>query len=174
MLFLACLILLAQTTNSQWSDDDYSFSAPVGAGKGSVYAIQGSGRITGVRMWESYNSYVTGIQLRYGYLWSQIAGYRRGQVQELLLYDDEAIVQLAGKYLHNIQSLVFTTNMSRSLYAGQPSGYSFNMYPHSKKAELRFISGRHSSGIASIGAHWGVVTDPHGIHNANTNDTSSY
>ncbi|XP_077447226.1 zymogen granule membrane protein 16-like [Stigmatopora argus] len=168
MLFLVFSLLLVPFANSQtvpelsvpvgWGKE-FSFSAPVGSGSGSSFAIQGSERITGIRIWENYNSYITGIQLRYGYMWSEMAGYARGNIQEMLLYENEAIVQVAGKYTHYIQSLVFTTNMSRSLSAGQPSGHSFNMYPHTKKAELRFISGRQQYGITSIGAHWGVLAD---------------
>ncbi|XP_077599096.1 zymogen granule membrane protein 16-like [Stigmatopora nigra] len=178
ILFLVSSLLLMPFANSQTPDEysfsvpfgsrkEYSFSVPVGSGKGTSYAIQGSGRITGIRVWENYNGHITGIQLRYGYMWSEMAGYARGNVQEMLLYENEVIVQVAGKYTHNIQSLVFSTNMSRSLSAGQPSGHSFNMYPHTKKAELRFISGRQQNGITSIGAHWGVFTDhknPQSLH----------
>ncbi|XP_057684340.1 zymogen granule membrane protein 16-like [Corythoichthys intestinalis] len=170
MFVLLCILLLVGSASSQWKDDDYSFSLPVGNPHGHTYVIQRPGRITGVRVWALYNSRITGIQLRNGYSWSHIAGYTTGPVQEMLLYENEAIVQLSGKYSYRIDSLIFTTNMGRSLYAGQPRGNSFNMYPHSKKAELRFISGRQSGGIFTIGAHWGVVTDP----NANTNNTNTY
>ncbi|XP_057684406.1 zymogen granule membrane protein 16-like [Corythoichthys intestinalis] len=170
MFVLLCIMLLVGSASSQWEDDDYSFTAPVGGQRGSTYAIQRPGRITGIRMWENYNNYIAGIQLRYGYSWSDIVGRARGAVQEMLLFENEAIVQLSGKHINWVYSLAFTTNMGRSLYAGQPRGYSFNMYPHSKKAELRFISGRQSSSIVSIGAHWGVVTDP----NANSNSTNTY
>ncbi|XP_072226264.1 zymogen granule membrane protein 16-like [Leuresthes tenuis] len=135
----------------------YSFSPAVGSGSGSTYSITGEGRITAVRVWEYYNNYIYGFQFRYGFRWSPVVGYISGQLQEIEFFDDEAIVQISGKYSHYIQSLVFTTNKGRSLQAGQPSGHSFNMYPAHRDAELRFISGRVHGGISSIEAHWVVL-----------------
>ncbi|XP_077363351.1 zymogen granule membrane protein 16-like [Festucalex cinctus] len=158
--FLAITALADDPTDAQ----DYSFSPHVGSGRGLSYAITGKGRITGVRVWEAYNNYIYGLQLRYGYTWNRPIGYQYGRVQEINLFDDEAIVELSGKYAHFIQSLVFTTNLGRCLYAGQPRGHSFNMYPNAEKAELRFISGRFHGAITSIGAHWAVVSKPNGTN----------
>ncbi|XP_057684310.1 zymogen granule membrane protein 16-like [Corythoichthys intestinalis] len=164
MRWLTFISLLSVTALADYPpdiDDYFSFSKHVGSGVGISYGIVGKGRITGVRVWEANNNYIYGIQLRYGYAWTNITGYPYGQVQEMKLFEGEAIVQLSGKYSHYVQSLVFTTNMGRSLFAGQPRGHSFNMYPRKEKAELRFISGRYNGAITSIGAHWGVVSDPY-------------
>ncbi|XP_024154240.1 zymogen granule membrane protein 16-like [Oryzias melastigma] len=137
----------------------YSYSPSVGSGSGSSYTLTGEGRITAVRVWEYYRGHIYGIQFRYGYTWSNIAGYTYGAPQQMELYDGEAIVQISGKYSHYLQTIIFVTNRGRSLYAGQPSGTSFNMYPEHQESELVFISGRYHGGISSMGAHWAVV-DP--------------
>ncbi|XP_036372212.1 zymogen granule membrane protein 16-like [Megalops cyprinoides] len=138
----------------------YSYSPAVGSGSGSPYSTEGVGRITAVRIWENYSSYIQGIQLRYEYSWGPVIGRSSGTEQEILLFDGEAIIQVSGKYQqHNyIYQLVFTTNRGRSLLAGQASGLSFNFYPAHSESELRFISGRQNgNGITSLGAHWGMV-----------------
>ncbi|KAJ8409863.1 hypothetical protein AAFF_G00219220 [Aldrovandia affinis] len=140
----------------------YSYSSAVGGGSGSSYATEGEGRITGVRIWENYNSYIRGIQLRYDYIWAPVVGNNQGTEKEIMLFDGEAIVQISGKFEHYnyIYMLVFTTSRGRSLYAGQPRGYNFNFYANHKESELRLISGRYNgAGITSIGAHWGMVYD---------------
>ncbi|RVE67195.1 hypothetical protein OJAV_G00114610 [Oryzias javanicus] len=137
----------------------YSYSPAVGSGSGSSYTLTGMGRITAIRIWESYNNYVTGIQFRYGYVWSEIAGYLSGSPVEMELLDGEAVVQISGKYSSYLQHVVFTTNRGRFVHAGQPSGNSFNMYPRHRRAELASISGRRAGPITSLGAHWAVV-DP--------------
>ncbi|XP_061681153.1 zymogen granule membrane protein 16-like [Syngnathoides biaculeatus] len=160
---LVLLPLLAVTAFGDYQNEyqSYSFSSQVGSGQGRSYAITGNGRITGVRVWEANNNYIYGLQIRYGYTWTNVTGYTYGQQQEMILFEDEAIVQLSGKYAHYIQSLVFTTNLGRSLFAGQPQGHTFNMYPTNEKAELRFLSGRVHGAITAIGAHWAVVSDSH-------------
>ncbi|XP_040909536.1 zymogen granule membrane protein 16-like [Toxotes jaculatrix] len=159
MFFATIFVLLAVSALADSQSQLYSFSSPVGSGSGSPYTITGEGRITAIRVWEYYSNYIRGFQFRYGFIWSPVAGYQYGQPQEMELRDGEAIVQISGKHAHYLQSVVFTTNMGRSLYAGQPSGHSFNMYPTNAQAELRFISGRVHGGITSIGAHW-AVADP--------------
>ncbi|XP_077405821.1 zymogen granule membrane protein 16-like [Vanacampus margaritifer] len=158
--FLSITALADDSTDSQ----SYSFSPHVGSGLGLSYALTGNGRITGVRVWEAYNNFIYGLQLRFGYTWNRPIGYQYGHILEINLFDDEAIVELSGKYAHYIQSLVFTTNLGRSLHAGQPRGHSFNMHPITEKAELRFISGRFHGAITSIGAHWAVVSEPYGTN----------
>ncbi|XP_069032568.1 zymogen granule membrane protein 16-like [Embiotoca jacksoni] len=137
----------------------YSFSPPVGTAVGSPYFVIGDGRITAIRVWEAYNRNIKGFQFRYGFVWSPVAGYRTSRLQELKLFDGETIVQISGKYAYFLQTVAFVTNRGRSLFVGQPHGYSYNMYPTNNQAELRFISGRSHGSITSIGAHWALV-DP--------------
>ncbi|XP_047461769.1 zymogen granule membrane protein 16-like [Mugil cephalus] len=159
MLFFVVLTLLASSAGAEFLPQFFSFSPPVGSGSGSSYSITGEGRITAVRVWEYYSGYIRGFQFRYGFIWSPIAGYQYGNSHTFELFDDEAIIQISGKYAHYLQSLVITTTRGRSMYVGQPSGHSFNLYPTHKQAELRFISGRFHGGITSIGAHWAIL-DP--------------
>ncbi|XP_070768564.1 zymogen granule membrane protein 16-like [Enoplosus armatus] len=137
----------------------YSYSRAVGGGSGTSFSTEGQGRITAVRVWETSNSYITGLQLRYDYLWSPKIGRSYGTTQELNLFEGEVIVQVSGKYHTNfIYQLIFATSMGRSLIVGQPTRNSFNFYPIHKDAELRMLSGRATtSGITSLAAHWGVV-----------------
>ncbi|XP_070778398.1 zymogen granule membrane protein 16-like [Enoplosus armatus] len=151
------LALLAACALAEVQPQHYSFSPSVGSGSGSSYSITGEGRITAIRVWEAYNNFIYGFQIRYGFVWSPIVGSKSGEAKEMELFDGEAFVQISGKYAHYVQSVVFTTNRGRSLLAGQPTGHSFNMYPAHMQAELRFISGRVHGAITSIGAHWGVV-----------------
>ncbi|XP_013983136.1 zymogen granule membrane protein 16-like isoform X2 [Salmo salar] len=154
--------------------DPYSYSSAVGQGGGTPFASYGEGHITGVRVWETnnnyyyyyyyyyYNSiaYISGFQLRYGSTWSPVFGREGGEKQEMELFNDEAIVEVSGKYnpADYICYLVLTTNMGRTLSAGQPSQVSFNFYPANMGNELRLLSGRfNGAGITSIGAHWGLV-----------------
>uniref|UniRef100_A0A4W5RGW3 Jacalin-type lectin domain-containing protein n=1 Tax=Hucho hucho TaxID=62062 RepID=A0A4W5RGW3_9TELE len=166
--------------------DPYSYSSAVGQGGGTPFASSGEGRITGVRMWETnnnyyyyyyYNSnaYISGFQLRYGNTWSPVFGHEGGEKQEMELFNDETIVEVSGKYnpADYICYLVLTTNMGRTLSAGQPSQISFNFYPANMGNELRLLSGRfNGAGITSLGAHWGLVY-MEGAGNSTGNSTSS-
>ncbi|XP_070691963.1 zymogen granule membrane protein 16-like [Pempheris klunzingeri] len=137
----------------------YSFSRAVGGGSGTSFSTEGEGRITAVRVWEISNSYITGVQLCYDHIWSPRIGRTFGKAHELVLYDEEVIIQVSGKYHSNyIYHLIFGTSRGRSLIAGQPYQTSFNFYPVHADAELRMLSGTYNvNGITSLAAHWGVV-----------------
>ncbi|GLD57378.1 zymogen granule membrane protein 16-like protein, partial [Lates japonicus] len=164
MFSVAIFALLVASAFAAPQPQFYSFSPSVGSGSGSSYSIIGEERITAIRVWEAYSSNIRGFQFRYGSIWSSIAGYKYGEAQEMELFDDEAIIQISGKYGHYLQWMVFTTNKGRSLYVGQPYGHSFNMYPTNSEAELRFISGRVHGAITSIQAHWAVVDTSSNSH----------
>ncbi|XP_019946805.2 zymogen granule membrane protein 16 [Paralichthys olivaceus] len=134
---------------------NYSFSGSIG-GSGNSFASDGKGRITAVRVWEIQGQYITGIQLRYDYIWSKVLGRVYGTVNEMPLFDGEAIVQLSGKYHSNyIYQVIFVTSRGRFLIVGQPYQKSFNFYPTYPDTELRMLSGRtNGNGITSMGAHW--------------------
>ncbi|XP_074543373.1 zymogen granule membrane protein 16-like [Halichoeres trimaculatus] len=157
MHYIILAALLSACVLADVQDQYYSFSQSIGSGSGNPYRLIGEGRITAVRVWEGYNSYIYGFQIKYGFVWSPVVGYTHGDQQEIELQADEAIIQISGKYAHYLQSVVFTTSKGRTLQAGQPSGISFNMYPEHPMAELRFISGRYSGGITSLQAHWGIT-----------------
>ncbi|XP_061838596.1 zymogen granule membrane protein 16-like [Nerophis lumbriciformis] len=154
---IVVVTLLIFCTVSDVHPQMFSLSLPVGPGGGVSFSLTGEGRITAVRVWERYNNYIEGLQIRYGPIWSPVVGRQSGAGKDLELFDGEAIIQISGKYTSSLQSVLFVTNCSRSLQAGQPRGHSFNMYPQSKEAELRFISGQVRNGFTSFGAHWVVV-----------------
>ncbi|KAM9851850.1 zymogen granule membrane protein 16-like [Aulostomus maculatus] len=137
----------------------YSYSEDVGGGSGSSFSTEGQGRVTAIRVWEINSQYITGIQLRYNYIWSERIGREVNEPTEIELFDGETIVQVSGKYSSSyIYQLIFVTSMGRSLIVGQPTQFSFNFYPAHQEAELRLLSGRfNGNGITSLGAHWGVV-----------------
>ncbi|KAK7899407.1 hypothetical protein WMY93_020260 [Mugilogobius chulae] len=156
---LASSALLAFATEEQ----HYSFSPLAGSNSGTPFSLTGEERITGVRVWDN-GGYIYGLQFRYGAIWSSIIGNSYGRVEEILLYDDEAIIQVSGKYSHYIHAVVFVTNRGRSLFAGQFSGISFNMYPEFEGAELRFISGTLHGSLTGLSAHWAVVSQDSNEH----------
>ncbi|XP_012725908.1 zymogen granule membrane protein 16 [Fundulus heteroclitus] len=154
------LTIFALLVAYAWAEDShYSFSPSVGSGSGTSFSITGEERITAIRVWELYGNHIYGIQVRHGSVWSQIAGYTYNNPIEFELFEDERIIQVSGKHAHYIQSLIFVTNKGRSMFAGQPSGNSFNMYPTHQDAELRFISGRYHGGLSSFQAHWAVLNE---------------
>ncbi|XP_061681165.1 zymogen granule membrane protein 16-like [Syngnathoides biaculeatus] len=134
----------------------YSFSTPVGPGGGDSFTLSGDGPITAIRVWERYSNYFTGIQFRYGPIWSPVVGKEEGTAKEILLYKDETIIQVSGKYTNVLQSIVFVTSKGRTLHAGQPRGTTFNMYADSKETQLRLLSGQYRNGFTFFGSHWGV------------------
>ncbi|XP_063055830.1 zymogen granule membrane protein 16-like isoform X2 [Engraulis encrasicolus] len=157
MLSLMVLCLLGATS---LSDAGYSYSPAVGRGEGTAYATEGEGRITAVRVWETYNGYITGFQLRYNFAWTPVYGRKYATENEMELFEGETIVQVWGKYhtSNYIYQIGFGTNRGRSLIVGQPRGYSFNFYPTHSGSELLKLSGRYNGkGITSIAAHWGDV-----------------
>lgn len=168
MHYIVLFSLLAACVLAEDEEEHYSFSPGVGAAIGTPYALTGTGRITAVRVWDD-NNYIYGIQFRYGDNWSERVGSNTTFLQEIELHEGEAIVQISGKYYYNyyyyyysansLQSLVFITSKGRALFAGQPAGSSFNMYPAHPKAELRFISGNVNSFVSSISAHWALVSE---------------
>ncbi|XP_015246362.1 PREDICTED: zymogen granule membrane protein 16-like [Cyprinodon variegatus] len=156
MLYIAVFALLGACALAD--NSHYSFSESVGTGGGSSFSVTGEGRITAIRVWELYNTYIYGFQFRYDITgWTPVVGYISGEPLELELSDDERIIQISGKYAHHIQSLIFVTSKGRSLHVGQPSGHSFNMYPSHPDAELRFLSGWVNGAPSSLQAHWAVL-----------------
>ncbi|XP_012725907.2 zymogen granule membrane protein 16 [Fundulus heteroclitus] len=154
------LTIFALLVAFAWAEDShYSFSPSVGSGSGTSFSITGEERITAIRVWERYGNHIYGIQIRYGSVWSQIAGYTYGSPIEFELFEDEKIIQVSGKHAHYIQSLIFVTSKGRSMFAGQPSGHSFNMYPTHQDAELRFLSGTYHGGLSSFQPHWAILND---------------
>lgn len=137
----------------------YSYSVAVGAGTGVPFTTMGLGGITSIKVWEAPNSYITGIQLRYGSRWGKLIGRVVGDGQKIELFDGEFINQVSGKFHPSnfIYQIRFSTSRGRSLICGQPIQTSFNFYPKHVEAELRFLSGRATgNGITSLGAHWGI------------------
>ncbi|XP_065814192.1 zymogen granule membrane protein 16-like [Labrus bergylta] len=158
MFFFLSFTLICTSSLASASTIGFSYSASVGNGGGISYATEGNGRITAIRVWERPNSFVTSLQLCYDYIWSERIGKAGGNLQEMQLYDDETIIQVSGKHSNFIFQLVFVTSRGRFFSAGSPTGFSFHFYPTDSKAGLRLLSGRYtSSGITSLGAHWGEV-----------------
>ncbi|KAG5842688.1 hypothetical protein ANANG_G00180270 [Anguilla anguilla] len=160
MFVIFVLCLLFASTWAQCQPQYYSYSAAVGGGSGSSYASSGEGRITAIRVWENIGSFITGFQMRYDFAWSPLYGRNGSNVVEMSLFEDEAFVQISGKYnpSNYIYQLVFVTSRGRSLTVGQPVSTAFNFYAKYPQSELRILSGRFNGvGITSIGAHWGMV-----------------
>uniref|UniRef100_A0A3Q1F3B7 Jacalin-type lectin domain-containing protein n=1 Tax=Acanthochromis polyacanthus TaxID=80966 RepID=A0A3Q1F3B7_9TELE len=135
----------------------YSYSRFRGSKHGVETTLRGTGRITAVRLWSGYNSFIFGIQFRFGPIWSRTVGRTTGARQEIQLFEDETIVQVSGKYGRYIQQLIFVTSRGRFLIAGRPSFQSFNMFPEHKDAELIFLSIRFGRALYAVASHWAVV-----------------
>uniref|UniRef100_A0A665TM55 Jacalin-type lectin domain-containing protein n=2 Tax=Echeneis naucrates TaxID=173247 RepID=A0A665TM55_ECHNA len=160
MLSLLFFAVLPISCLAKPTSDFYSYSVAVGSGSGTAFSSEGEGRITAIRVWETSNAYITGIQLQYDFIWSKRVGREVGNAHELILFDGEAIIQVSGKYHSNyIYQVMFVTSRGRALIVGQPIQNSFNFYPVHQGAELKLLSGRfNSNGITSLGAHWGLVS----------------
>ncbi|XP_075868936.1 zymogen granule membrane protein 16-like [Nelusetta ayraudi] len=157
-MFLLIFAALCASGLSIPLERTYSFSLPAGTGSGTGFLLEGEGSITGVRVWDHDSSYIYGIQLRFGYIWSKVAGRASGTMHEMELFDNERIVQVSGKYQGSlIYQLLFVASGGRFLAAGQPKSTSFNMYPRHQGAELRKLSGQYDWAVTSLAAHWGKL-----------------
>ncbi|XP_008290604.1 zymogen granule membrane protein 16 [Stegastes partitus] len=158
---MLCWVLVLLLAASVQADEEphFSYSPAVGSASGAESTLTGNGRITAVRVWSGYSSFIFGLQLRFGAIWSQLIGRKVGDFCEMELFEGEAIVQVSGKYGRFIQQLVFVTSRGRFLMAGQPSYHSFNMYPAHQDAELVFVSTRYRGALTAFAAHWAVVKE---------------
>ncbi|KAF7665290.1 hypothetical protein LDENG_00148430 [Lucifuga dentata] len=132
MLCVAILALLTASASALAKSQSqpqytYSYSTAVGPGTGTSYTLTGQGRIDAVRVWENSDSFIRGIQFRYGYIWSEVVGFKAGPALEMELFE------------------------------GQPSGRSFNMYAGDKEELRLISGRFTSSFLTSIGAHWAVL-----------------
>ncbi|XP_068616523.1 zymogen granule membrane protein 16-like [Brachionichthys hirsutus] len=150
MLFAGCL--------SYPNFNHYTYSDAIGSGSGKSFQTNGYGRITGIRIWELSHSIVTGFQLCFHGIWDEVIGRKTSIENTLLLFEDEFINQVSGKYFSTwIYQLRFGTSRGRFLFAGQPLKISFNMYPDEDHQELIKLSGFQSSDrITALAAHWMV------------------
>ncbi|XP_068103268.1 zymogen granule membrane protein 16-like [Hyperolius riggenbachi] len=159
MLHLLCLCLLLRVSTASLVQSRLSsFAGEYGAGGGTAFSFsseQLNGPITGFRIREN-PSHVIGIQFQYGGIWGPYYGNPSGTLFEELLYRGENITQVSGKVASYVNELVFVTSFGRIFKFGQPSGNSFNDFPLFQGTALRYVSGRYSSVIHSIGFHWGV------------------
>ncbi|XP_075037533.1 zymogen granule membrane protein 16-like [Mixophyes fleayi] len=159
MLGLMCLCLLVGSTATFSVQSRFSsYSGEHGAGGGTAFSFsseQLNGPITGLRVREN-PSHVIGIQFQYGGTWGPYYGNPSGTLHEVLLHGGESITQVSGKVASYVNELIFVTSRGRLLRFGQPSGNSFNDFPLFEGTALRYVSGRFSSVIHSIGFHWGV------------------
>ncbi|XP_075705120.1 zymogen granule membrane protein 16-like [Rhinoderma darwinii] len=159
MLTLLCLcLLLGSSVASSVQSRLSSFAGEHGAGGGTAFSFsseQLKGPITGLRVREN-PAHVLGIQLQYGGTWGPYYGNSVGTLHEILLYPGEDITQVSGKVAAYVNDLMFVTSRWRIFRFGQPSGTSFNDFPLYGGTVLRYVSGRYSSVIHSIGFHWGV------------------
>ncbi|XP_063788569.1 zymogen granule membrane protein 16-like isoform X2 [Pseudophryne corroboree] len=158
MLALLCLcLLLGSTAASSVQSRFSSFVGEYGAGGGTAFSFsteQLNGPITGLRVRESTSS-IIGVQFQYGGRWGAYYGSTSGPLLEVLLHRGENITQVSGKVATYVNELVYVTSHGRILKFGQPAGTSFNDFPLFDGTVLRYVSGRYSSVIHSIGFHWG-------------------
>ncbi|XP_056390211.1 zymogen granule membrane protein 16-like [Hyla sarda] len=159
MLALLCLcLILGSSVASSVQSRRSSFVGEYGAGGGTTFSFsseQLNGPITGLRVREN-PSHVLGIQFQYGGTWGPYYGNPSGTLLEILLHRGENITQVSGKVASYVNELIFVTSRGRIFRFGQPSGNSFNDLPLFDGTVLRYVSGRYTSVITSIGFHWGV------------------
>ncbi|KAJ8288190.1 hypothetical protein COCON_G00008490 [Conger conger] len=159
-IFIFCLCCLTAGARNL----PYHFSGAVGRGSGTSFTSDppntGTGRITGVKVWELNNGYIRGLQIKHDYDWGELFGRNTDIEHEFILFEHEVIVQVSGKYNPGnwIYLLTFGTNWGRTFTVGQASGISFNFFQAYPLQELVMVSGRFdNNGLSSIAAHWGVL-----------------
>eukprot|EP00079_Xenopus_tropicalis_P013844 XP_002943206.2 PREDICTED: zymogen granule membrane protein 16 [Xenopus tropicalis] len=150
-------ILLGSSTAASIQSRLSSFAGEYGSGGGTAFSFSSEqvyGPITGLRVRENAN-YIIGLQFRYGNTWGTYYGHTSGLILEILLRPGESITQVSGKTASYVNELIFVTSHGRIFRFGQPSGNCFNDFPLYNNTVLRYVSGRYSSVIHSIGFHWG-------------------
>ncbi|XP_075439287.1 zymogen granule membrane protein 16-like [Ascaphus truei] len=159
MLSLICVcFLLGSSSAASIESRLSSFAGEYGSGGGTAFSFSGeqlNGPITALRVRES-PSHIVGLQFRYGTVWGPYYGYTVGTQFEVTLFPGENITQVSGKASPYVNELLFVTSRGRLLRFGQPSGTSFNDFPLFEGTALRYVSGRYSTVILSIGFHWGA------------------
>ncbi|XP_073492037.1 zymogen granule membrane protein 16-like [Aquarana catesbeiana] len=149
ILVSVCAIAAAQQRSS-------SYSGEYGIARGKQFSQsenQLDGPITALRI-RNNRLFITGIQVRYGTTWSEYRGGRLGDLEEILLSPGEYISQVNGIYTFLVRKLVFITNKGRVFSFGNDFGVFFSGSPLFPDTFLRYISGRSSTAINTIGFHW--------------------
>ncbi|KAM9305370.1 zymogen granule membrane protein 16-like [Gastrophryne carolinensis] len=149
ILLSVCCLAAAQQRGS-------SFSGEFGGGGGKRFSQSGNqldGPITGFRVRSNY-LFITGMQVRYGKMWSEYQGGRQGNLDEILLFPGEHIVQVTGKHIAYLHQISFITNKHRTFDFGNGSGTKFTAAPLYPNTVLRYISGSSGIYINAIGLHW--------------------
>ncbi|XP_043943866.1 zymogen granule membrane protein 16-like [Protopterus annectens] len=158
LIALLCLTI-AFTNQAQAAKATSSYSGEYGGGGGKRFSFSGNqiyGPITAMRV-RSSSFYITGLQVRFGQVWSNTVGGRIGNLEEVFLHPGEHIIQAYGKYTSHVRQIVFVTNKGRQFPFGKSKGTSFNAAPLYPNTALRFFSGSESSAIDAIGFHWDVA-----------------
>ncbi|KAM7329360.1 zymogen granule membrane protein 16 [Alexandromys fortis] len=159
MLAIILLALLcASASGNAIQSRSSSYSGEYGGKGGKRFTHSGNqldGPITAIRV-RSNSLYITGIQVRYGTVWSEYVGGKLGDMEEIFLHPGESVIQVSGKYRYYVKQLIFVTDKGRYLPFGKDSGTSFNAVPLHPNTVLRFISGRSGAALDSISLHWDV------------------
>ncbi|XP_075828432.1 zymogen granule membrane protein 16 [Microtus pennsylvanicus] len=159
MLAIILLALLcASASGNAIQSRSSSYSGEYGGKGGKRFSHSGNqldGPITAIRV-RSNSLYITGIQVRYGTVWSEYVGGKLGDLEEIFLHPGESVIQVSGKYKYYVKQLIFVTDKGRYLPFGKDSGTSFNAVPLHPNTVLRFISGRSGAALDAISLHWDV------------------
>lgn len=154
--FMLLGLLCASASDNGIQATSSSYSGEYGSGGGEQFSHSGlqlEGPITALRV--RVNSfYIVGLQVRYGKVWSDYVGGNQGDLEEILLYPGESVIQVSGSYNYYLKSLNFATDKGRYLSFGKDTGINFNAVPLHLNAVLRFISGRAGLFVNAIGLHW--------------------